>query len=179
MITILTLAGLAVPVKVKLLYEVAMILLNLMLLLCYLMCFGISLVGISFLWRLATNPYALFLQHVDLVSQFDHPSVDALNQCRKNALQYVLTHYKYQRLGYERRAGMIAGAIEKVGLLPALAGLIILLSNLSKAGVTIGLSDFIGPVLLSFYGIGVLSAHMTHRMDRVIALLEYSLQLKK
>jgi hypothetical protein len=141
---------------------------------------GFSIVGgTPFLWRLRKAPYNPFLTFVRLSSEQELPFVDELARCQKEAVQYVLAQYKQERNAYERRAGMIAGAIDKVGIFPAIAGLVITVSNLSKVSDTTAWGSFFGPLLLAFYVLGLTSVHMTQKMDRVIALLEFSIQTRK
>ena len=96
--------------------------------------------------------------------------------CSQHAVQYVLAYHRYERMGYEKRTGMLSGAIDKVGIIPALAGLLLLILNLIKFPAIAGWAGFIGPLLLAFYFLAMASAVMTQRMDRVISLLEYSIQ---
>lgn len=135
--------------------------------------------GTPFLWRLRKAPYHPFLTSVQLSCVHDLPFVAELNGCEEEAVQYVLAQYKQERNGYERRAGMIAGAIDKVGIFPAIAALIITVSNLSKLPGTTAWGGFFGPLLVVFYVLALTSVQMTQRMDRVIALLEFSLQSRK
>lgn len=135
--------------------------------------------GTPFLWRLRKAPYEPFLKLVELSTEKDLPIIDELSRCSKEAVQYVLIQYKQERNAFERRTGMLAGAIDKVGIFPALAGLVITVSNLVKASDSAGWGSFFGPLLLILYVQALSAVQMTQKMDRVIALLEFSIQMRK
>jgi len=135
--------------------------------------------GTPFLWRLRKAPYAPFLTLVELSTEKDLSIIDELSRCSKEAIQYVLVQYKHERNAFERRTGMLAGAIDKVGIFPALAGLVITVSNLVKASDSTGWGSFFGPLLLVLYVQALSAVQMIQKMDRVIALLEFSVQVRK
>lgn len=135
--------------------------------------------GSLFFMQMRKTPYNPFLSLVRLSACQDLAYANELAGCQKEALQYVLVHYKQERNGYERRSGMLAGAIDKVGIFPALAGLVLLVANLLKVPGATQWGTFFGPLLLAFYFLSMASCHMTQKMDRVIALLEFSVQAKK
>jgi hypothetical protein len=120
------------------------------------------------------NPYASLLRLYDTTSEWYFPYVQQLAAYDKNVVAYALTQYKIQREGFERRAGMISGSIEKVGIFHAIGALAALATTLSKA---IGLSDWVQALLFLIFAFNFLnfvSAPMLHRMDEVIAVLEYT-----
>ena len=135
--------------------------------------------GTPFLWRLRKAPYAPFLTLVELSTEKDLPIIDELSRCSKEAIQYVLVQYKLERNAFERRTGMLAGTIDKVGIFPALAGLVITVSNLVKASDSTGWGSFFGPLLLILYVQALSAVQMTQKMDKVIALLDFSIQMRK
>jgi hypothetical protein len=140
---------------------------------------AIILGSIPFLWYVFRSPYGPFLTFVKSSAHFDLKFVQALNDCSTEAVLYVLVQYRQQRNVSERRAGMIAGAIDKVGIFPALATLVILVTNLTKAPGTVPWASIFGPLLLAFNFLSVAACEMMQKMDRVIALLEFSIQNKK
>lgn len=135
--------------------------------------------GILFVQQLRKSPYAPFLRLVESSAEHDLTYVRELAPYSKHVLQYMLIHYKQERNGYERRSGMLAGAIDKVGIVPALAGLVLLTWNLMKVPGSTAWGTFFGPLLLAFYFLSLASSHMTQKMDRVIALLEFVIQARK
>lgn len=132
-----------------------------------------------FLWRMFKTPYAPLLSLVQLSAQHDLQQVCQLIGFSKETLQYVLMQYKFERNAYERRSGMLAGTIDKVGIFPALAGLVLLVSNLLKIPGVTAWGSLLGPLLLAFYFLSIATCQMTLKMDKVIALLEFCIQQKK
>ncbi|GAB3420186.1 hypothetical protein NX774_17335 [Massilia agilis] len=142
-----------------------------------------SVVGIvssaPFLFQTIRSPYGQFMDLVRLSAQHDLAFVSELSKCSKEAMQYVLVQYRQARNGYERRSGMLGGAIDKVGIFPALAGLVLLVSNLLKVPGSTSWASFFAPLLLAFYFQSIGAAQMTLKMDRIVALLEFAIQAKK
>lgn len=128
------------------------------------------------LWK---TPYAPFLRLLNGISDWYFPYVQQLAACDKKALEYVLMQYKIQRAGFERRSGMLAGSIEKVGIFPALGALAALATTLSKTLAFAGWVQAILFLILAFNCLNFVMAPMLHRMDEVIAILEYSIASRK
>jgi hypothetical protein len=135
--------------------------------------------SVPFLWYVFRSPYGPFLALVKSSAYFDLKFVRALDNCSVEAVRYVLVQYRQQRNVSERRAGMIAGAIDKVGIFPALAALVILLTNLLKAPGTVPWASIFGPLLLAFNFLSIAACEMLQKMDRVIALLEFDIERRK
>lgn len=135
--------------------------------------------GSFYLFSVFRSPYTWFIESVHTALRFDLIHVEALARCQQDAVRYVLGQYKNQRNGYERRAGMLAGSVDKIGIFPALAGLVLLVWNLLKVPGAPAWGSFFGPILLAFYFMSIASAVMTQKMDNVIVLLEYSLQSRR
>jgi len=147
--------------------------------------FGLALLGVVtvggflFMWQLRKSPFGPFFSLVKAYSDMDIAFVHRLGACDKSAVQYVLTYYKYERANFEKRGSMIAGSIERIGLFPAMAALIVLVASLAKVSEVATWAVMFGPLLFAFYVMLVASFPMTQKMDRVIALLEFSVQSRK
>lgn len=139
----------------------------------------VIILGVMFTLEMSRSPYKPFLGLVAATVDADFPYAARLARCKKPALQYVLAYYKYQRNGYERRAGWITGAVDRMGLVPAFAAWIIMVSNLAKVSWTSGWGEILGPLILAFYFMGLASAAMTHKVDRTITLLELGILMRK
>lgn len=135
--------------------------------------------GTLFLLYVRKSPYGPFLTLVQSSAEHDLAHVTELSKCSKEAVQYMLVHYRQERNAYERRSGMLAGSIDRIGIFPALAGLVLLVSNLLKVPGSTAWGSFFGPILLAFYFLSLAAVQMTQKMDRVIALLEFSIQVRK
>jgi len=135
--------------------------------------------GIIFANGLRKNPYGMVLERVRALAYRERAHIDGFAKCSPYALRYVLLCYRHERNGYEKRGGMIAGAIDKIGIFPALAALVLLVWNLLNIPGAVGWAAFFGPLLFAFYWMALASAALTQKMDRVIALLEYGVQSSK
>jgi hypothetical protein len=135
--------------------------------------------GALFARDLVRSPYTFLLSLVQQTLHRNLKYVERLATCNRLAVQYVLAYYKHERNGYEKRAGMIGGAIDKVGIFPALAGLVLLIWNLLKVPGAPGWATFFGPLIFSFYMLSIATSAMTQKMDEVIALLEFSVTSRK
>jgi hypothetical protein len=178
-VVMLVTAGLAVYTKSRPLADTTLALVLISQFLVIAMLIPMIVSGTIFLLRIRRAPYDPFFQLVQSSAHLDLARADALAKCPKQAVQYVLAYFKYERNGYEKRAGLLVGAIDKVGIMPALAGLVLLVSNLGRVPGATGWAGIFGPLLLAFYFMALASAGMTQKMDRVIALLEYSVQSRK
>jgi len=135
--------------------------------------------GAVFFWQLRKSPYKPFYSLVKSSAEMDVLFVNRLCQCDKRAIQYVLAYYKYERNGLEKRSSLFCGSVERIGLLPAIAALIVLMSSLAKISEVATWAVMLGPLIFIFYLMNIGIFQMTQRMDRVIAMLEYCIQSRK
>ncbi len=123
------------------------------------------------------RPKESILELVDHANQVDLNTTNRLARCEREAVEYVLAQFLHQRLAFEARGSMLAGQLEKVGLFPALAasagGAIALYNNSAHPWLR-GLIFLV----LAMYFLKFLSYGVTQEMDRVIALLKYSLEAR-
>ena len=138
----------------------------------------LAIVGlVPFLFQIRKEPYGPFLQLVTLESEFDLQFVYRLSSCNVNSLEYVL-QYKLERNGLEKRGSMLSGAIDKIGIFPALAATALLFTNISDIKFGNGWLKTIPPSILAFHLINLSIFPMLQKMDRVIALLEHTVKVK-
>lgn len=135
--------------------------------------------GILFLWQLKKSPFGPFFSQLKASRELNLPYVFQLAACDKQAVQYVLAHYKYERAGFEKRGSLLAGSVERVGLFPALAALVLLVAGLEKVTELGTWPVMFGPIIFAFYLMNVASFNMLQKMDRVIGLLEFCIQSRK
>ncbi|GJG98554.1 hypothetical protein [Cupriavidus pauculus] len=122
------------------------------------------------------RPTETILELVDQASRADLSATNRLARCEREAIEYVLAQFLHQRLAFEARGSMLGGQLEKVGMFPALA---------ASAGGAIVLFNSSYPwlrglifVVLAMYFLKFFSYGVTQEMDRVIALLKYSLEAR-
>jgi len=103
----------------------------------------------------------------------DLDSVNRLGACSREAVEYVLTQYRHQRLAFETRTSSLGGQLERFGLFPVLATF----GVASTALMNSPYQWLRGLVFLvpAFHFLKLMSLGITQEMDRTIALLEYSL----
>lgn len=126
--------------------------------------------------KMRKEPYSPFLQLVKASYIFDLQFVNRLALLDVNAVKYVLVHYRYQRDGYEKRSGALSGSIERIGIFPALGALAVLSAGLSKVTFAPDWIQMLPPLIMAFYFLNLAMFGMIQKMDKVIALLEYSIE---
>lgn len=147
--------------------------------------FGLALLsviildGALFFWQVKKSPYESFFDLARSSAEMDISFVHRLAHCQKPAIQYVLTYYKYERNGFEKRGALLAGSVERIGLFPALAALVLLVSNLAKVSEVASWAVMFGPLILAFYMMNMAAFEMIQKMDRVICMLEFCVQSRK
>ncbi|MGN6261208.1 MAG: hypothetical protein ACTHNO_10790 [Ralstonia sp.] len=135
--------------------------------------------SIPFFHRLLKRPFSQFFHIVENSAELDLQYVARLQQCEVNAVRYVLKCYEGERIAFEKRCSILVGSVEKIGLFPALAGLITLVINLSKFPTMQNLANALVCLILAFYILGTAAFAMMQRQDRVINLLKYCLESRK
>lgn len=133
------------------------------------------LAAIPLVVKVRKAPYSPILGLVKLAIDFDLQYARRLAICDKIAVQYVLMQYKYERNGLEKRGGVLSGSLEKIGLFPALGAVALLSVGLSNIGFGNGWIQMLAPLILAFHFLNLATFGMLQKMDKVIALLEFSL----
>jgi len=135
--------------------------------------------SVPFVHGLFKDRFSQFMKLVESSTSFNLQYVEKLSNCNLLAVRYVLSHYEGERQAFEKRCGILVGSIEKIGFLPALAGLLTLSINLTKFNVLQSTANTLIGVVLAFYILSVGAFTMMQRQDRVIAILKYSLDAAK
>lgn len=129
-------------------------------------------IALPFFRTVYRDPFAPLLENIDDASSLDLPMVLLLMRCKREAVEYVLTHYRHQRIAFEKRGMMLAGSLDKIGFFPTLAAFSMLMIPAWKhLDPRIQGFALLVPV---FHFINLLSYGLNQEMDRVISLLEYS-----
>lgn len=136
----------------------------------------IILYSIPFLYNFLKSPQNHFLKLVKLSCKFNLHYVEKLSHCNVLAIRYVLSHYEGERLAFEKRCSVLVGSIEKIGILPALAGLAVLSINLSKPHILQSWTNSLLALILAFYIMSMGAFTLMQRQDRVISILLYFLK---
>lgn len=146
-------------------------------------CLGLLIVLLmmaAFLPELAhvvKNPGAAFARNVKRNIEASSRFADMLVACNKDELKYVLLLYKAERAAMERRCAFMAGAIDKMGLIPGLAAFVVVAVAIAKVQ-----NDLVQQLIYlvpAFYLLSFLASLQFEKYDRVIVLLEFALDRHK
>lgn len=121
-----------------------------------------------------SDPFQFVLKQIEFTARFDLKVVQELEECSVQAVQYVAKHYQYHRISLERRGATLSGSVDKIGLFPAIAALVVLwntLSPITSAPWPLGLAT----IILIFHLLNLYFFGLQQRMDRIIATLESSI----
>ncbi|OTP69974.1 hypothetical protein PAMC26510_26300 [Caballeronia sordidicola] len=131
--------------------------------------------AVPFLNQRRKAPFAPVLSSMTEAIGLDLPAVLQLLRCERNAVEYVLVHYRHRRLALKKRHALIAGPLENIGLFPALAAFAIL--AIKVWSVNNSWLHTVIFVIPAFYILTFIDYELVEEMDRTIALLEYNLAM--
>lgn len=80
--------------------------------------------AVPFFNRIRKDPYSPLLWSIKSSVAADRAEFEKLLACRREAIALYLLQYKHERDSFERRGAMIAGALDKIGLFPAMAAFV-------------------------------------------------------
>lgn len=127
-------------------------------------------------FRIIKRPFNSLLERMQEAAINEAMYVEELTAYKVEVLEYALIHYKAERGAFERRSANISGTMEKVGIVPALLAYAVVASSLLKdAGQLVKILVWTAP---AFYCLAFFAGLLSQKMDRVAALLEYSIKLK-
>ena len=130
-------------------------------------------VSAPFYRTLYRTPFAPLLDALREAIELDSDAVFELMGQEREAVEYVLTHFKDQRFAFERRGMMLAGSLDRLGFFPTMVAFALLI-----VPAWTHLDPWIRSFALlvpAFHFFNMLSYGLTQEMDRAIALIEYSL----
>jgi hypothetical protein len=151
----------------------------------FVQAFGLALLGVAFvgqmqfLRKIKKAPYSPFFHLLRTSTEMDLSFVYRLASSQAAAIQYVLAYYKYERSGFEKRCSILVGSLERIGVFPAIAGLILLVASLTKISEIATWAVMFGPVIFGLYLMNLGAFQMMQKMDRSIAMLEFCVQSRK
>lgn len=133
--------------------------------------------AIPFLVTVFKRPLDPIVELVSAAMKADMDNTNRLSRCNREAVEYVLAHYKHQRQAFELRTSALGGQLEKLGLFPVLATF----AAAATALVNSPYQWLRGLVFLvpAFHILKLMSFAITQEMDRTIALLEYSIAARE
>lgn len=136
--------------------------------------------------RLAAAPFTRQMEaNVKTIMQVDAHYLPQLVALPEEILQLGVLELKNERGALEKRAHLVTGALEKIGVFPGLlallAGLTAVHKTLTELGIETSLWHWAFAVATagSFYFMCGFAQMMTVRYDRIVALTELAIQRKK
>lgn len=136
--------------------------------------------------KIFTSPFASLLDsNVKTVMQVDAFYLPQLTALSRDTLKLGALELKSERNGFERRTYMVAGAVEKIGIIPGVFAMIIgvtaAIKALASAGITARM-DWVFALAaanLFFFLMCCFVQVMLVHYDRMIALTELAIERKK
>lgn len=125
-------------------------------------------------WNGITNPFSLVLSNSKLTAAVDREFLETFSSQSPEAVRFIIMELRAEKDSLERRLALIVGSLEKVGIIPGVLALAVVLSKLGE-----GQPDWVYVVAYAvpvFYAFGVISHFLLMRLDRVIQLLELVLK---
>jgi len=132
--------------------------------------------SIPFFRKVYRAPFTPLIEALDDAIKLDFPMVLELDRCDREAIEYVLAHYRHQRIAFERRGMMLAGSLDKIGFFPAMVAFVMLM--IPTWGHLDPWIKYFALLVPAFHFLNMLSYGITQEMDRTIALLEYCLEAR-
>ncbi|MEC5161655.1 hypothetical protein [Janthinobacterium sp. CG_S6] len=138
---------------------------------------AVVVAGVPKVHRFIRSPYKPFMESVTVILERDMKYLKKLHMCDLGARQAVLAYYQNERNSMERRGSALSGSIDRIGLFPALATVAALAAAVSKLDQGKEFIYVIISVIPFFHMFNFSAIGMYQKMDRVITLLQLSIEL--
>ncbi|MCS0580299.1 hypothetical protein NX784_01695 [Massilia pinisoli] len=142
------------------------------------MIFSEIIVELPTLNQLRKNPLSAIFSALRITTSHDLYYLQRLTECDRKALLFVQKYFVYQRTGLEKRGGLLAGNIDKIGIVPAIIAGLLFWHTLSNS-IFAPWVPYLAVLLFAFHILNLISFGWQQKMDRVLALLEVVSTLKK
>lgn len=120
--------------------------------------------------RLVFNPFAALIDNARTTAEIDRRYLDRFSRETLDSLRFVLMEVRAERTFFERRLGLLVGSIERVGLLPGVLAVVLLVTRLGS-----GQPDWVYAIAYAtpiLYIIAAMSHFLLMRLQRVVELLQ-------
>lgn len=131
--------------------------------------------SVPFLMELTRRPLEILFRNMQPSIEADLRFLPALMNCSSSDVENSLVQVKAEREFFERRVGLFVGAIDKVGIIPALLALTTVVKNISQ---WTWLTTFVYAVPF-LYMFGIYCQFVIMRLDRKAKLLELVINRKE
>jgi len=122
------------------------------------------------------NPLTILLARVQDETKLDYANLYELKEKSSLVLEHVQAHLKSERDSFERRVGVLVGALEKVGIIPGLITLY--LAWLKFGSNDISLEPEIATGIFLLYFFAFYCHFLFSRLDRFIYTIDTVIDLK-
>lgn len=139
----------------------------------------IILSGIPAIVDVVRAPFDPLLASVRHAITHDQQYIDRLCAIDVKALKQVLAHYKTERILFERRGALLSGSIDRIGLFPALGAVALLYLGLRQFTGDNSWAQILVPIIVFFHFMNFLAFSMYQKIDRIISMLEISIELSE
>jgi hypothetical protein len=133
--------------------------------------------------QLIRNPLGVLHANVRVASEIDADHLELLRKVPAQALAFAKFELQAERDAFERRVALVCGAIEKIGILPALAAMTATLYNVVKSRAASlegsGVAQWVEVFAYAAIGLHVLAVggqFLILKMDRHVKLIEFATQ---
>lgn len=147
----------------------------------YLGVFLSPLVTVVIHWKSAKrvffNPFSVILENAHFTASVDRQYLEVLSSKPLESIEFVLMELKFERDFFERRLALIVGAIERIGMLPGVLAIVVVLSRLGD-----GQPDWVYAVAYAtpvLYLFAVFAHFFLMRLDRMVRIMEMIVDWKQ
>ena len=147
---------------------------------------GLFITVLMYFWTSARkslrDPLCFIIDNTMKCAEIDATNVNNFYKYEPEALKYVLVELKAERAAWERRVSLLLGAIDKVGIIGIIPGLLALIKSVHLALMPGFPAPWIQAIAYAtpfVYGVGLMSHVLMTRLDRFIMLIEMVIEAKK
>lgn len=129
-----------------------------------------------------TFPAGILVGHARRGVDSDHRYIQLLARKDRWALDHVLAYMRLERVAFEKRVGLLVGALHTIGIVPGVIALIMALDQIGWLGTHALDSPWLSGTLYGVFGLyvlGVAAQQPMAAMDRMICSLELAVALKE
>ncbi|MGF1836428.1 hypothetical protein [Photobacterium sanguinicancri] len=126
--------------------------------------------------KTAREPFSIICENAESHAKLDLVKYRELLTYSREELDYLLLQLKAERDAFTKRIYLVNGSIDKVGLVPGILALIVLLTKLPGEHVSWIFALAFSSPILHFFGIGMF--FLISRLERVIGIVEAALKSK-
>lgn len=123
------------------------------------------------------NPLSTILQRVERETILDYTKMFSALESEIDVLRHVRRHLMIERESFERRIGVLVGALEKVGLIPGFITLYLAWAKFSEQSLSI--DPWIAVSVFVLYFFAFYFHYLFSRMDRYIGTLDEIIEVKE